>query len=55
MFLQASMMLRTVHTFITETHGFSPYVSYAFFGVVTIIVGGLLGLVRIILLELPIS
>ena len=40
-----SMVLRNVHTLITEEYGYPYWVSYAMFGVATIMLGAILGLV----------
>lgn len=43
------MMLKSLHTVITEEYGYSPYVSYALFAVGTIIVGAALGMVSLLI------
>ena len=45
---QGSMMLKSLHTVITEDYGYSPYVSYALFALGTIVVGAALGMVSFI-------
>ena len=42
---QMSMVLRNAHTTITEEYGYPPWVSYAAFGLATILLGAILGLV----------
>ena len=41
-----SMLLRTVHTVVTEDYGYPAWVSYAGFAAATIAMGAVLGLVR---------
>ena len=46
-FFKLSYVMKDYHKLLTEDYKFSAWVSYAFFIGATILVGGLLGLVRI--------
>ena len=46
-FFKLSYAMKDLHKVMTEDYKFSTWISYAFFTLVTILVGGLLGLVRI--------
>lgn len=50
-FFKLSMMLRNVHTQITEEHGIPYWGSYLLFALATIIVGAVLGLVLVFLID----
>ena len=43
------MVLRNLHSTITEEYGLPSWMSYVLFALATIVVGALLGLVRVIL------
>lgn len=45
-FFKVSYMMKDYHKILTEDYKFSTWVSYAFFTAVTVIVGGVLGLVK---------
>ena len=45
-FFKLSYAMKDLHKVMTEDYKFSTWISYAFFTLVTILVGGLLGLVR---------
>lgn len=45
------MFLRNVHTQITEEHGIPTWGSYLLFGVATIVVGAILGLILVFLID----
>ena len=44
-FFKISYVMKDYHKILTEDYKFSTWVSYAFFTLITILVGGLLGLV----------
>jgi hypothetical protein len=50
-FFKLSMMLRNIHTQITEEHGIPYWGSYLLFALATIIVGAVLGLVLVFLID----
>merc|ERR1711981_244016 len=50
-FFKISYVMKDYHKILTEDYKFSTWVSYAFFTSVTILVGGLLGLVAVIILD----
>merc|ERR1711874_945944 len=50
-FFKLSYVMKDYHKILTEDYKFSTWVSYAFFTSVTILVGGLLGLVAVIILD----
>lgn len=51
-FFKLSMMLRNIHTQITEEHGIPYWGSYLLFALATIVVGAILGLVLVFLIDL---
>lgn len=50
-FFKLSMMLRNIHTQITEEHGIPYWGSYLLFALATIIVGAVLGLILVFLID----
>lgn len=50
-FFKGSMMLKNLHTVITEEYGYSPYVSYALFALGTIVIGAALGMALVLLID----
>jgi len=50
-FFKISYVMKDYHKILTEDYKFSTWVSYAFFTSVTILVGGLLGLVAVLILD----
>lgn len=50
-FFKLSMMLRNLHTEITEKHGIPYWGSYLLFALITIVVGAILGLVLVFLID----
>ena len=54
-FFKLSYAMKDLHKVMTEDYKFSTWISYAFFTLVTILVGGLLGLVRILIASLSCS
>ena len=54
-FFKLSYAMKDLHKVMTEDYKFSTWISYAFFTLVTILVGGLLGLVRILSASLSCS
>ena len=48
-FFKLSYAMKDLHKVMTEDYKFSTWISYAFFTLVTILVGGLLGLVSLFL------
>jgi len=50
-FFKLSMLLRNVHTYITETHGIPYWGSYLLFALATIIFGAILGLLLVFILD----
>lgn len=50
-FFKLSMMLRNIHTQITEEHGIPYWGSYLLFALATIIIGAVLGLVLVFLID----
>lgn len=50
-FFKLSMLLRNIHTQITEEHGIPYWGSYLLFALATIIIGAVLGLVLVFLID----
>ena len=50
-FFKLSMMLRNIHTQITEEHGIPYWGSYLLFAVATIVIGAILGLVLVFVID----
>ena len=50
-FFKLSMMLRNIHTQITEEHGIPYWGSYLLFAIATIVIGAILGLVLVFLID----
>lgn len=50
-FFKLSMMLRNIHTQITEEHGIPYWGSYLIFALGTIVIGAVLGLVLVFLID----
>lgn len=50
-FFKGSMLLKSVHTTITEDYGYSVWVSYAAFAISTIIVGAALGMLLVLIID----
>jgi len=50
-FFKLSMVLRNVHTTLTEDYGFPSWVSYVAFAVATILLGGILGLILVCVID----
>jgi len=50
-FFKLSYAMKDLHKVMTEDYKFSTWISYAFFTLVTILVGGLLGLVAVLCLD----
>ncbi len=46
-----SMYLRNVYQTITEEYGFPPYVAYILFGVATIVIGSILGVLMVFFVD----
>merc|ERR1712088_634794 len=50
-FFKISYVMKDYHKILTEDYKFSTWVSYAFFMLITILVGGLLGLIAVLFLD----
>lgn len=50
-FFKLSMLLRNVHTHITEDHGIPYWGSYLLFALATIVVGAVLGLILVFIID----
>lgn len=50
-FFKLSVFLRNIHALITEEHGIPTWGSYLLFGVATIVVGAILGLILVFLID----
>ena len=50
-FFKLSMLLRNIHTQLTEEHGIPYWGSYLIFAVATIVIGAVLGLVLVFLID----
>ena len=50
-FFKLSMLLRNVHTYISETHGIPYWGSYLLFAIATIVIGAVLGIFLVFLID----